>query len=280
MGDILSELIIRSARLSDMNDIAAISRTTWEGDDYLEILAPSWIEDGGFYIGLLDNRGIGTFRITMMPDRVLWLEGLRVHIDFRGKGYGRLLADAALEIAKGKIKSGEAECVEFSTYFLNSESIIISESQGFSRVNGFMFMTKENPEHNAFVKKIDASWKDFAICPGHIPCGWKYPRTCSEGMEWAKTRAEIYTNGVASFMMMTSSGEFTPLGGSSDNPGCFLEGAETVACMHGESSLQIVVHETFDSIIEEAYNRNYTTWDPVDGPNILVFRYEKSETPS
>lgn len=270
----MSELIIRSARLSDMNDISSISRTTWEGEDYLESLAPSWIEDGGFYIGLLDNRVIGTFRITLMPDRVLWFEGLRVHMDFQGKGYGRVLADTALEIARGKIKSGEAECVEFSTYFLNSESIIISESQGFKRVNGFMLMTKENPEHSAIVRKIDASWKDFAICPGHIPCGWKFPRTCSEGMEWAKTRAEIYTNGDASFMMMTSSGEFTPLGGSPDNPVRFLEGAKTAAHMHGESKVQIIVHETFNSIIEEAYSRNYTTWDPVDGPNILLFRYE------
>lgn len=270
----MSELIIRPARLSDMNDIASISRTTWEGDDYLERLAPSWMEDGGFYIGLLDERGIGTFRIILMPDCVLWFEGLRIHVNYRGRGYGRLLADAALEIARGKIESGEAECVEFSTYFLNSESIIISESQGFRRVNGFMLMTKENPESIVCVKRIDASWKDFAICPGHIPCGWKFPRTCLKGMEWVRARAEIYGIGDVSFMVRNNSGEFTPLKGSSDNPECFLAGAESVASALGKSDLQIVVHETFDSIIKEAYNRNYTTWDPVDGPNILIFRYD------
>lgn len=271
----MSELIIRSARVSDMNDIASISRTTWEGDDYLEKLAPSWIENGGFYTGLLDNRGIGTFRMTLMPERVLWFEGLRVHQDFRGKGYGRQLADAALEIAKEKIRRGEADCVEFSTYFLNSESIIISESQGFRRVNGFMLMTKENPEKCISVKTIDASWKDFADCPGHIPCGWKFPVTCRESMEWAQTRSEIYSIGDVSFMMRRSSCEFTPLKGSSDNPECFLAGAETVAFRNGRGDLQIFVHESFDSIIEEAYNRNYTTWAPVDGPNILIFRYRK-----
>ena len=106
----MSELIIRPVCFSDMNDIASISRTTWEGDDYLERLAPSWMEDDGFYIGLLDERGIGTFRITLMPDRVLWFEGLRVHVDYRGKGYGRLLADAALEIAKEKIRTGGKVC--------------------------------------------------------------------------------------------------------------------------------------------------------------------------
>ena len=274
----MSELIIRPARFSDMNDIASISRTTWEGDDYLERLAPSWIEDGGFYIGMLDNRGIGTFRITLMPDGVLWFEGLRVHVDFRGKGYGRLLADDALEIAKEKIRKGEAECVEFSTYFLNSESIIISKSQGFRKVNGFILMTKENPENSNSVKKVNASWKDFAKCSGHIPCGWKFPRTCSEGMEWVRTRAEFYSIGDVSFMMRNDSGEFTPLKGSSDNPECFLAGAESVASRLGRSNLQIIVHESFDSIIEEAYKRTYTTWDPVDGPNILVFRYNEMDS--
>lgn len=270
----MQELIIRPARLSDMNDIASISRTTWEGDDYLERLAPSWIEEGGFYAGLLDNRCIGTFRITLMPDSVLWFEGLRVHIDFREKGYGKQLADAALEIAKSKIRRGEAECVEFSTYFLNSESIIISKSQGFRTVNGFILLTKENPENGSSVNRIDASWKDFAICPGHIPCGWKFPRTCSGGMEWVRTRAEIYSIGDVSFMMRNNSGEFTPLEGSSDNPECFLKGVETVASRSGKSDLQIFVHEKYDSIIEEAYKRNYTTWDPVDGSNVLIFRYD------
>ncbi|MCD4847706.1 MAG: GNAT family N-acetyltransferase, partial [Candidatus Aegiribacteria sp.] len=243
----MSELIIRPVCFSDMNDIASISRTTWEGDDYLERLAPSWMEDDGFYIGLLDERGIGTFRITLMPDRVLWFEGLRVHVDYRGKGYGRLLADAALEIAKEKIRTGEARCVEFSTYFLNSESIIISESQGFTRVNGFMLLTKENPEKSISVKTIDVSWKDFAICPGHIPCGWKFPVTCRESMEWVRNRAEIYNLGDVSFMMKNTSGEFTPLKGSSDNPERFLAGAETVASRLGKSDLQIFVHESYGS---------------------------------
>lgn len=269
----MSELIIRPARYVDMNDITSISRTTWEGDDYLEKAAPSWIEDGGFYIGLLDNRGIGTFRITLMPQSVLWFEGLRIHVNHRGKGYGRILADAALEIAKERIRNGEAECVEFSTYFLNTESIIISESQGFRRVNGFMLLTKENPENSASTKNIDVSWKDFENCPGHIPCGWKFPRTCLKGMEWVRNRASIYSIGDVSFMMKNDSGEFTPLNGSSDNPERFLAGAETVASRLGKSDLQIFVHESYGSIIEEAYNRSYTTWYPVDGPNILVFRY-------
>jgi hypothetical protein len=208
-----------------------------------------------------------------MPDGVLWFEGLRVHVDFRGKGYGRILADAALEIAKERIRNGEAECVEFSTYFLNTESIVISESQGFRRVNGFMLLTKENPGNSTSVKKIEASWKDFAICPGHIPCGWKFPRTCPEGMEWVRTRAEFYSIEDVSFMMKNNSVDFTPLNGSSDNPERFLAGAETVVSRLGKNDLQIFVHETYDSIIEEAYNRDYTTWDPVDGSNILVFRY-------
>ena len=44
MGDILSELIIRPARASDMNDIASISRTTWDPLDGPNVLIFRYIE--------------------------------------------------------------------------------------------------------------------------------------------------------------------------------------------------------------------------------------------
>ncbi|MCK4505435.1 MAG: GNAT family N-acetyltransferase [Candidatus Aegiribacteria sp.] len=271
----MSELIIRLASISDMDDIALISRTTWEGDDYLEKVAPEWIEKSSLYIGLLGDRGIGTFRIYMIPDGVLWLEALRVHMDFRGKGYGRELSEAALKIGNERINNGNAESMEFSTYFLNSESIYISVSQGFRVVNRFLYMERENPESTAEIKRIEASWKDFEVCPGHIPCGWKYPRACPEGMKWVNERAEIYRNRSVSFLMSTASGEFTPLRGAYDNPEQFFDGAEAVAGSLSIKRIKIILHETFETLIEEAYKRNYGTWDPVDGANVLVFRYDK-----
>ncbi len=42
----MPELRIKKATIKDLNDIAAISRRRWDGDDYLEKMAPEWISDG------------------------------------------------------------------------------------------------------------------------------------------------------------------------------------------------------------------------------------------
>jgi len=59
--------------MDDMQDIEAISRTTWDGDDYLEKKARRWIRDGSLHAGELDGRVIGTFRLSPMPAGVLWM---------------------------------------------------------------------------------------------------------------------------------------------------------------------------------------------------------------
>ena len=102
----MPELRVRIAALNDLDDIAEISRTTWDGDDYLEGKAPGWIEDGSLYAGELDGKVIGTFRLTPMPDRVLWLEGLRINTDYQGRGYGRQLADFSFVKGKKILQSG------------------------------------------------------------------------------------------------------------------------------------------------------------------------------
>ncbi len=269
----MSELGIRIAVMDDLEDIAAISRTTWDGDDYLEKKAPRWIRDCSLYAGELDGRVVGTFRLSPMPAGVLWMEALRVKLEYRSRGYGRQLADAAFDTGKKIIESGRAECMEFSTYFRNDESIHISFTQGFRVVNRFILMNREGIDSTAEIEKIKPSDEDFMSLPGYIPCGWKYPRLCPEGIEWALQRCDVWRTGDVLLLRERNSDESTPLGGSEEDPDGFLDGAEAAALRAGASHSCIVLHESCRKVIERAFERDYNTWDPADDYNVLIFRY-------
>lgn len=269
----MPELRVRIATLNDIEDITDISRTTWDGDDYLEGEAPGWIRGGSLYVGELNGKVVGTFRFTPMPDGVLWLEGLRIHTDYQGRGYGRQLADFSFVKGKRILQSGEAECMEFSTYILNNESIHISMSQGFKVVNRFILMTREGFHSSAEIERTEPSSNDFMGLTGHIPIGWKYPRLCPEGIEWALKRCDAYRIGNVCFLRKKDSDETTPLRGAFDDPDGFLDGAEAAALTAGDSHSCIIVHESWKDLIERAYHRGYNTWEPVDNYNVLVFRY-------
>ncbi|MCK5116622.1 MAG: GNAT family N-acetyltransferase [Candidatus Aegiribacteria sp.] len=259
--------------MDDLEDIAAISRTTWDGDDYLENKARGWIRDRSLYAGELDGMVVGTFRLSPMPGGVLWLEGLRVHLDYRNRGYGRQIADAAFEAGKKIIGSGSAGCMEFSTYFRNNESIHISLSQGFRVVNRFILMNREGIDSTAGIEKYEPSNADFMSLPGHIPCGWKYPRLCPAGIEWALQRCEAWRKGDVLLLKKRSSDETTPLRGAEEDPDSFLDGAEAAILRAGGSHSCIVLHESDRKVIERAFERGYDTWEPIDDYNVLIFRY-------
>lgn len=270
----MPELNIRIANIDDMEDIAAISRSTWDGDDYLEEKSRGWIRDCSLYAGELNGKVVGTFRLSQMPGGVLWMEGLRVHLDYRNRGYGRQLADIAFKTGKKIIGSGKAGCMEFSTYINNDESIHISMSQGFRVVNRFILMTREGIDSSAEIETSIPLQRDFADISQHIPCGWKYPRLCPEGIEWALKQCDAFRTREVLFLRRRDSDEVTPIRGAEKDPDGFLEGAEAAAVNAGDSHSCIVLHESGKKIIERAFDMGYDTWEPVDGYNVLIFRYD------
>lgn len=264
---------MRKAAFEDHEAIAEISRGTWDGNDYLEERAAEWTADGTLYVGELEGSVLGTFRISPMPCEVLWLEGLRIQAGFRGRGLGRQLAGAAFRRGRRLMEEGLGRCMEFSTYVNNHESIHISTTQGFRVVNGFMLMTREDfPACNG-AENCAPSPDMFRETREHIPCGWKYPRACPEGIEWAVRRCGVFRFGGVVFLRKRGSGEAAPLDGSVRNPLEFLRGVEAAATAEGCTEARIVVHEARTDLISAAFSEGYSTWEPVGERNVLVFRY-------
>lgn len=270
----MTDLRVRRAEAKDSGTIALISRSTWEGSDYLEGRTAEWIQDGSLFVGEQLGEVVGTFRISRMPDGVLWLEALRVHGDLRGRGFGRSLADAAFRIALEMIQKGEGKCIELSTYVNNHESIHIVESQGFSLVDRFVILYKELKNSKADIESIEPSQKDFDRQIEHISCGWKFPRLCPEGIRWALKRSRAYRFGEASFLMKMDFSSVFPLKAAGKDPEGFFQGAETAAKLSGREQLELMLPVAYTGLISSSYAWGYKSWEPLDEFNVLVFRHD------
>ncbi len=89
---------VEKIKKDDKEEILELSSHIWEGHDYIPDVFDEWVEDEGFYCGKLDGKIIALDKFTEQEDGVIWLEGLRVHPDFQGKGYATKMVNGLMDI--------------------------------------------------------------------------------------------------------------------------------------------------------------------------------------
>jgi len=271
-------LTVREAAAGDLADLADISRNTWEGHDYLEKVSPEWIRDSGFIVGETEGRVIACGKISKMPGDVAWLEGLRVHPDYRGRGYGRAMSERILGFARGKVRRKEFSCIEFSTYINNVESRTIAEEQGFRIVELFHVVGLEEPSGRAVdiqVREVAPDAEDFSIYPGHSPCGWKYIRTSSiDSIGWMRKNAKFWQAETGARFLSSNRGfEFSPLASSLKDPEGFVHAALSLAAANEMDYAEMMIHDSHRVIIDSAVRSGFTYWEEPGIANIPVYRF-------
>lgn len=131
---------------ADYDDIVDISKGVWEGGDYLPSVFHSWVDAPGVFIGGVDSetgKVVSTGKFSILYDGSGWLEGLRVHKDYRGKKLARDISIKALNIAKEYLSDGKIKRIAFATHVTNSESIHIMENMDFILAEKFILVSKE-----------------------------------------------------------------------------------------------------------------------------------------
>lgn len=278
-------LVIREAAAGDTDDLADISRNTWEGHDYLEQVSKNWLADGGFIVGEAGGRVVACAKITGMPGRIAWLEGLRVHPDFRGRGYGRIMSDQVLQLALEKVETGEFSAVEFSTYIGNVESRTMAEKQGFRITERFHVIGMENPlpsGESVSLKETALSSGDLSIYPEHTPCGWKYIHTsAADTPGWLRRHAQFWqTESGAGFLTSGRGGEVSPLATALDDPEGFITGAQSLAVLKGLDYLEMMIHDSHRNLLKHALEAGFSYWEEPGAANIPLYRYYGTCIPS
>lgn len=94
------EFTVEKITQDDKQEILELSSHIWEGHDYIPDVFDDWVEDSGFYCGKLDGKIIAVDKFTKQGNGVIWLEGLRVHPDYQGKGYATKMVNGLMDIVE------------------------------------------------------------------------------------------------------------------------------------------------------------------------------------
>ena len=96
------EMIIRYAEPKDKDFVIEFTRHTWEHGDYIEDVWDAWVNDtlGKLFVAEIDKKPVGIMHVTFLTPDYAWLEGARVHPDYRGRGIATELNKACMNWAK------------------------------------------------------------------------------------------------------------------------------------------------------------------------------------
>jgi GNAT superfamily N-acetyltransferase len=96
------ELILRPARPDDRPAMERICAHTWDWGDYIPEVWDEWLADdqGVLLIAELEGYVVALNKITWQPSGQIWLEGMRVDLDYRGRGIAGRSLDFALAYAR------------------------------------------------------------------------------------------------------------------------------------------------------------------------------------
>jgi N-acetylglutamate synthase-like GNAT family acetyltransferase len=124
---------IRRLKGSDRNDIIEISRHVWEGHDYLPSVADQWLQDPNSHFYGVEVHGhiVAVGNLEVIEDgRTGWMEGLRVHPDYRGRGFAKDITRCFVE----KAELLGVKRLRYTTSTRNVASLKLAKMAGFTRI--------------------------------------------------------------------------------------------------------------------------------------------------
>lgn len=169
-------ITLRKLTHEDYDAVVEICKDIWDGTDYLPQIFHSWVDDqNGLFMGAIDSntdKVVGVDKYSVLADGSGWLEGLRVHKDYRGQKIAKLLAEYVLNHAILALQKGEIQRLAFSTFITSVESINMMKQYGFQLEQQHILVRKDfdklDPKlskSDFVIKSWDASFEDFAQLP-------------------------------------------------------------------------------------------------------------------
>jgi GNAT superfamily N-acetyltransferase len=86
--DYSDSIVCRPALPFDTPEMIELTRHIWEGQDYVPEVWSQWMHDsqGLLAVAQLGGKVVGLGKLTRLSQSDWWLEGLRVHPDYEGRG--------------------------------------------------------------------------------------------------------------------------------------------------------------------------------------------------
>ena len=93
------EVLCRPARPSDTADVIELTRTIWEGSDYVPHVWQEWLDDPQGLLAVAEYQGrvLGLVKLSQFSEQDWWMQGMRVHPDYQGHGIASQLHEFLLK---------------------------------------------------------------------------------------------------------------------------------------------------------------------------------------
>ncbi len=88
-------VVCRPVLPKDTPDVLELTRWIWGGHDYIHLVWADWLKDTEGLLAVAEYGGhvVGLYKLTRLSPSEWWLEGLRVHPDYEGRGIASRLHD-------------------------------------------------------------------------------------------------------------------------------------------------------------------------------------------
>jgi GNAT superfamily N-acetyltransferase len=147
-------VVCRLARQADTADVLALTKTIWGGTDYVPHVWQEWVEDRSapLFVAELDRRVVGLARLAQLEPGEWWLQGLRVHPQFEGRGIASQLHQHVLQ----EWEQNGNGVVRLSTFQPAVKHL--SERTGFTLLHAYsVFAVESLPESSTAFRRISES---------------------------------------------------------------------------------------------------------------------------
>ena len=263
---------IRIAKKEDFQYIKEISMRTWDGEDYLDEVFEDWLHDGNFYVLEIDETVVGAVKISILPCRVGWMEGLRVHPDYQNHGFGTMLHNFILDTGQKLKKAGKIVALEFATHIFNQKSISLARNDDFVNVERFYYLYKK-PEDAIDFEMAEIHNLSELEHREYIPIGWRFIHKSESSIKWMNTHGVIGKLGKAKFTVPAGGREpvFSPIRKDA-NIKSIASGASLMAKKIGKKYVAMMLPETWVDAVAIARNAGFENMLEFNQGDVLIFR--------
>jgi GNAT superfamily N-acetyltransferase len=195
----LYAIVCRPALPKDTPDVIDLTKTIWEGHDYVPIVWQDWLADpeGLLAVAEYGGRAVGLVKLSHLSPGEWWLEGLRVDPEFQGRhiashlhhyivDYWARIGDGALRLItyRPQVKNlcertGFISRCEYSLYL----APIQEGSVDFARVE---------PGEVALARDFALESPVFACSAGLMDVGWHWTALTLPAMEAAVSEGRAW----------------------------------------------------------------------------------------
>jgi ribosomal protein S18 acetylase RimI-like enzyme len=189
----MNSVRIRPARTEDKEPVLAFTANTFQWGDYIHWVWDEWLHtpNGELTVAEVDGAVVAMTMTIVLSTGEGWLQGLRVHPDYRRHGLGRQIMAYQLDVCR----RFEASVARLAVHCLNVASQTLVAQAGFRRLATFAHLENkpsaiaDGGERSEALAPDDApaAWRTIARSPTLQSCAGLWAR----GWEWQKLTPEI-----------------------------------------------------------------------------------------